>query len=40
VSVGINDTDFLNFTFSGTSVAPTYSADVVPKLKGKDIDEF
>ena len=27
-------------TFNGAIVAPTYSADVFPKLKGKGIDEF
>jgi hypothetical protein len=40
VPVGFNDTYFLDSTFNGTSVAPTYSADVVPKLKGKGIDGF
>ena len=33
MSVGFNDADFLDSTFNGTSVVPTYSADVVPKLK-------
>jgi hypothetical protein len=40
MSVGFNETEFLYSTFNGAIFAPTYSADMVPKFKGKGIDGF
>jgi len=38
--VGFNETEFLDSAFNGAVVAPTYSADVVHKLKGHGMGGF